>query len=160
MIWLLVNRAIKGKCKQAIRNSKCRKGTEREVYALFTLYLGVGERNCSTFHTWAAHNFLVTASMSPLDNSVECQCHVRHTNFYSSSYSCTSSSRSVHILGSSGKTSGESSIVWISFSFFLYCWKYYSVLVGWLVGFFPIDPLLPHAPPRLSHSIVCFHVCI
>lgn len=98
----------------------------------------------------------ITASMSPLGNSVECQCHVGYANFYSSSYLCTSSSRSMHIWGSSGKTSGESSIVWISFFFSLLLEV--LQLVGWLVGFFPLT-LSTCTCPSQAFTLYCLFPC-
>lgn len=57
------------------------------------ILIGGGRKTGSTFHTWAAHNFHVTALIPPLDTSAECQGLVGCISFSCGSYTCESQSK-------------------------------------------------------------------
>ena len=108
VIRFLVNRVIKGKCIQAIGKSVSVLSVPKTLRAgaVCPAHVGIegdARKTLGVFHSWATPAVLVTALLTPLDDSVACQGYSGRTSFYSSSYSRASSSRSVHILGSSGK---------------------------------------------------------
>lgn len=73
-------------------SSKCKKRRRASSLGPLPILIGGGRKTGSTFHTWAAHSFLVTALIPPPDASAECQGFVGCISFSCGSYTCESQS--------------------------------------------------------------------
>lgn len=123
MIWLLANRAVKGKCMQAIENSssvlQMQKTHRASSLCPIHILIGGGRKTRRYLPHLGNPQFLVTALIPPLDTSVECRCHVGCTRFSCSSYSCKSWSKYVYIIGSNGESSICMDFSWCTYYHFV-----------------------------------------